>query len=218
MMETTSEKQRELSDLEIIREVLNGHTAAYEQLMRKYNQQLFRVGISYLNHETDVEDAMQSTYLKAFHALSSFHHASKLSTWLIRIMINECLQLLRSQRPYQEIDLSAELPAMVVTSETGEEELIKQEMKLLLEKSIKALPPKYRSVYIQREVEELSTAETAEALNISESNVKIRLHRAKEMLREEIMRRSGDVEVFPFRSGRCDQMVKRVMSKIMRFN
>ena len=214
-MEATSEKQRELSDSEIVRQVLSGHTAAYEQLMRKYNQRLFRVGISYLNQENDVEDAMQSTYLKAFHALSSFHHDSKFSTWLIRIMINECLQLLRKQRPYQEIDLSAELPELVVTSETAEEELIKKEMKLLLENSILSLPPKYRSVYMLREVEELSTAETAETLGISESNVKIRLHRAKEMLRKEIMRRSGEVEVFPFMSGRCDQMVQGVMRKIL---
>ena len=214
-MKTIKDKQPEIGDAEIVQQVLSGNTAAYEQLMRKYNQRLFRVGISYLTYEDDVEDAMQSTYLKAFHALSTFKNNSQFSTWLIRIMINECLQLLRKQRPYQEIDLSAELPEMVDTPETGEEKLIKKEMKLLLEKSILALPPKYRSVYMLREVEELSTVETAETLNISESNVKIRLHRAKEILRKEIRRRSGEVEIFTFGSDRCNYLVQRVMSKII---
>jgi RNA polymerase sigma factor (sigma-70 family) len=214
-MKTISGKQEEICDADIIQQVLNGNTVAYEQLMRKYNQRLFRIGISYLKDERDVEDAMQSTYLKSFHGLGNFNHTSQFSTWLIRIMINECLQLLRKQWPYQELDISAELPEMVMTSQSGEEELIKKEMKLLLEQSILALPQKYRSVYVLRELEELSTAETAESLCIRESNVKIRLHRAKEMLREEIMRRSGEVEIFPYGSDRCNSLVQRVMRRIL---
>jgi RNA polymerase sigma factor (sigma-70 family) len=214
-MKAVSDKQQETGDAEIVQQVLNGNKAAYEQLMRRYNQRLFRVGLSYLKDEKDVEDAMQSTYLKAFYTLSSFHHGSKYSTWLIRIMINECLHLLRRQVQYKAVDISAELPELVVTYQSGEEELIRKEMKLLLETSILTLPPKYRAVYILREVEELSTIETAETLNISESNVKIRLHRAKEMLRNELIRRSGEVEVFTYGSIRCNLLVERVMSSIM---
>lgn len=214
-MKTVSDKQQEICDAEIVQDVLNGNTAAYEQLMRKYNQRLFRVGISYLKDEKDVEDAMQSTYLKAFYALSTFKHDSKFPTWLIRIMINECLHLLRRQLQFKAVDISAELPERVVTFETGEEELIKKEMKLLLETSIIALSPKYRSVYMLREVEGLSTIETAETLDISESNVKIRLRRAKEMLRVELVRRSGEVDIFTFGSDRCSHLVQRVLSKIM---
>lgn len=213
-MKTISGKQEKVCDADIIKQVLNGNTVAYEQLMRRYNQRLFRIGICYLKDERDVEDAMQTTYLKSFRNLASFNHTSQFSTWLIRIMINECLQLLRKQWPYQELDISAELPEMVLTSQSGEDELIKKEMKLLLEKSILALPQKYRSVYVLRELEELSTAETAESLNFRESNVKIRLHRAKEMLREEIMRRSGEVEIFPYGSDRCNRLVQRVMRRI----
>ena len=214
-MKAVNHKQQETGDAEIVQHVLNGNTAAYEQLMRKYNQRLFRVGISYLKDEKDVEDAMQSTYLKAFYSLSRFKHDSKFSTWLIRIMINECLHLLRKQLKFKAVDISAELPEKVVSFETGEEELIKKEMKLLLETSIIALSPKYRSVYMLREVEGLSTIETAETLDISESNVKIRLHRAKEMLRDELIKRSGEVDIFTFGSDRCNHLVQRVLSKIL---
>lgn len=214
-MKAVNHKQQETGDAEIVQHVLNGNTAAYEQLMRKYNQRLFRVGISYLKDEKDVEDAMQSTYLKAFYSLSRFKHDSKFSTWLIRIMINECLHLLRKQLKFKAVDISAELPEKVISFETGEEELIKKEMKLLLETSIIALSPKYRSVYMLREVEGLSTIETAETLDISESNVKIRLHRAKEMLRDELIKRSGEVDIFTFGSDRCNHLVQRVLSKIL---
>ena len=214
-MKAVNINQQEVGDAEIVQQVLNGNTAAYELLMRKYNQRLFRVGICYLKEELDVEDAMQSAYLKAFHMLSSFNHGSKFSTWLFRIMINECLHLLRDQSRLRVIDISAELPERVVSFETGEEELIRKEMKLLLETSILSLSPKYRSVYMLREVEELSTIETAETLNISESNVKIRLHRAKEMLRNELVRRAGNVDVFTYGSQRCNRLVQRVMLKIM---
>ena len=214
-MKTISSKQQELGDVEIVEQVLNGNTATYELLMRKYNQRLFRVGISYLKDEKDVEDAMQSTYLKAFHTLGSFQQSAQFSTWLFRIMINECLHMLRKQLKFKLIDISTELPERVVSFESGEEELIRKEMKLLLEKSILTLAPKYRSVYMLREVEELSTIETSAALNISESNVKIRLHRAKEMLREELIRRAGEVEVFTFGSERCNSLVQRVLSEIM---
>lgn len=157
---------------------------------------------------------MQSTYLKAFYSLSRFKYGSGFSTWLVRIMINECLHLLRRQLQFKAVDISAELPERVVSFETREEELIKKEMKLLLETSILALSPKYRSVYMLREVEGLSTVETAETLEISESNVKIRLHRAKEMLRDELIRRLGEVGIFTFGSDRCSHLVQSVLSKI----
>lgn len=214
-MKNTIEAEKLDWDEQIIYKVLNGHTDAYEHLIRKYNQRLFRTGISYLQDENDVEDAMQSTYLKAFEALGRFTGKSQFATWLTRIMINECLQLLRKQKPVEGIDLERDLPEEVITIQNAEDELIKKEMKLILEKSILKLPPKYRVVYMMREVEGMSTLKTAATLEISESNVKARLARAKNKLREEIMSRSGEVEVFEFGNDKCDMLVKRVMSRIL---
>lgn len=204
----------EVRDYDVVRQILMGDVEQYEKLIRKYNQRLFRLGMSYLHQESDVQDAMQNTYLKAFKSMGSFKFNAKFSTWLMRIMINECLQFVRKKRIFEPIDFTDASPTQVINHETGETGLIKKEMKALLEKSILSLPTKYRSVYMLREIEGLSTIETSVALEISESNVKIRLLRAKEWLRAEIIRNTDDVEVFPFRNQRCDLLVERVMKKI----
>jgi len=204
----------DVQEVEVIRQVLEGKVEQYEWLIRKYNQRLFRLGMSYLHQDSDVQDAMQNTYIKAYYNLKNFGFHASFSTWIMRIMINECLQQVRKKRFYAPIEEPEAVSHHVLSYENGESNLIQKEMKALLENSILSLPTKYRTVYMLREIEEMSTGETAAALDISESNVKIRLYRAKEWLRDEILRRADGVEVFPFRSGRCDLLVDRVMTLI----
>ena len=157
---------------------------------------------------------MQVAYIKAYKNLETFRFKSKFSTWLIRILINECLAYLRKQKS-PETSLS-----LVNNFEEGrynnssESDFIKEEIKMILEKAIEELPEKYRVVFMMREVEELSGKETSEILGLSESNVRVLLHRAKEMLRMDLNNRLGDKEVFQFGNDRCAKLTARVLEII----
>ncbi len=206
-----------ISDEEVIRKVLAGEKAFYELLTRRYNQKVYRVISGYLNNKEDVADVMQDAYLKAYVKLHQFKFNSSFSTWLIRIAINEALGKLRQDSKYIKFDSSTEsvqskLLEMPGTSYIDPERLvIQQETKMLLEKAILTLIPKYRIVYMLREVEGMSIAEIADCLNLSVNNVKVRLHRARKMIREELYALSSASDAFEFGSGKCDALVEKVM-------
>src|SRR5688572_9249831 len=149
--------------------------------MRKYNQRLYRIGKGYLNEEAEIEDIMQETYIKAYQNLSKFENRSEFSTWLSRILINECLQRVKKVKRVSLMDINEEnKEAMNFTDKHNPEtESLNKELKILLETNIAQLPEKYKAIFIMRELEKMSIAETCEALEISEANVKIRLNRAK---------------------------------------
>ena len=207
-------QSKEISEKEIIEQIIAGDKDAFEWIMRRYNQRLYRIGIGYLNDPLDVEDAIQSAYLNCFKALNSFQFTSSFSTWLVRILINECHQINRKQKKMRHIELTHLLPEQVISPESGDEEILKKEMNNLLEQAILSLPEKYKSVYMLRAVEQVSTSETASILQLSESNIKIRLLRAKELLKQELVKRAGEVEVFTFGSSRCDSIVWNVLNRI----
>ncbi len=211
-------KEYSIPDAEVVERVLAGEKELYELLMRRHNQKLYRVIRSYLKDEAEVEDAMQNTYLKAYEKLYQFKEQAQFSTWLIRIGINEALGRLREKGKYTAIlDLGPnqltldvlQLPDAI--SMNPENKTIQKEVKLLLEKAIDDLPVKYKTIYMLREIEELSNAEIADCLNLSEANVKVRHHRAKVLLKESLYALSINKEVFAFGNRRCDAVVAKVM-------
>src|SRR5579884_1429551 len=186
----------------------------FEILVRRYNQRLFRVGMAYLHNPSLVEEAMQNSYVKAFLGLKRFGGRAAFSTWLIRIMINECLGLLRQSRsaPASE-PVSPDVT--LGTDESGAHHLTLKEMKSLLENALQELPRKQRAVYLLREVEKLSTGETAVSLKISASDVKISLMRAKDALKRRLLRRAATTELFSYQAPLCNRLTAQVMARIL---
>jgi RNA polymerase sigma-70 factor (ECF subfamily) len=202
-----------MSDETMVDRILKGETHFYAELMRKYNQRLYRISISIIKDEMAVEDVMQTAYLNAYLQLIGFQHKSSFGTWITRILINESLLYLKKKARHQELALQQQ---ETVHPETPLSNLMNKELKLLLEKSVSGLPEKYRLVFVMREVEEMSTLETMTVLNISESNVKIRLKRAKEILQKELSSYYKAQQLFDFNLIRCDRIVNFVMQEIQK--
>lgn len=225
----TAERLDAISDLDAIAAVTGGNREMFEVIVRRYNQQLYRVGMAYLRNHAQVEDAMQNAYVKAFLNLSKFARGAAFSTWLTRIMINECLMVLRRQKSRPEsvldeaaIDAGTQAGAVVpfTTSSDSEnpraaaERLSLTEMKALLENAVAALPRKYRAVYVLREVQQLSTAEVAATLGVSSGSVKVDLHRARERLKTELLKTAAGAELFGYHAVYCNAMTTRVMTAL----
>lgn len=220
MKQTTVAENTALPDAAVIERVLAGEVSLYELLMRRHNQKLYRVIRSYLKQEQEVEDTMQDTYLKAFEKLHQFRSNSLFSTWLIRIGINNALARLREQKRLSPHSLLVDQPEdfshlLNQTNPMNPEQLaIRQEVKQLLEKAIDNIPEKYRIVYTLREVEDMPVQEISQCLDLSESNVKVRLHRAKAHLKESLFKLSVSQDVFEFGNKRCDALVARVLQAL----
>lgn len=202
-----------MSDEEIVAKILNGEVRLYEVIIRKYNQQLYRISMSIINDDDEAEDIMQTAYLNAFRQLANFKHQSSFATWLTRILINE--SLLHKKRKQKLEKVLTESAYTDYHDETPLNDLMNKELKLALEKAVSTLPEKYRMVFVMREVQGMSTNETMQALDISESNVKIRLNRAKDMLRTELNSYWKPQELFEFNLVRCDRIVNFVMGEIV---
>ncbi len=211
----------EIKDFEIVNRVLHGEKELYEILLRRYNQTLYRAVRSYVQDENEVADVMQETYLKAFEKLHQFRKKASFSTWLIRIGINEALMQLRANksRPQHESAYTPSNRTLIdkltdVNKMNPEKKAIQKETRYFLERAIDLLPEKYRSVYMLREVEGLNNSEAATCLQISENNAKVRLHRAKSLLKERLYDLTDRTEIYEFGNNRCDELVSRVMSRI----
>ncbi len=206
----------DFTDLEAVKEVIHGNREMFEIIVRRYNAQLYRVGMAYLRNHAQTEDAMQNTYLKAFVKLSRFAGAAAFSTWLTRIMINECLMLIRSQKKFspETIDPDQVASGQDSFAPPARDLVNTKEMKALLEQSIKMLPRTHRAVYILREIQQLSTAETAACLGMSAANVKVSLHRAREGLKAQILKTTAGLELFEYSASRCDPMTARIMAAV----
>ncbi len=207
----------EITDLEAVDGVIGGSREMFEVIVRRYNAQLYRVGMAYLRNHAQAEDAMQNTYLKAFVNLRRFKGAAAFSTWLTRIMINECLMVIRRQKNFSAATLDPEQLASEHESFAPHaRDLINtKEMKTLLEQSIKTLPRSHRAVYILREIQQLSIAETAACLKMSESNVKVSLHRAREGLKAQLLKTAAGLELFEYAAPRCDPLTAKVMAAVL---
>lgn len=216
-IELTKYTTIKISDSEVIARILGGEKELFEILMRRYNQTLYRVIRSYTTSENDVEDIMQEAYLKAYLKLDQFRGKSSFSTWLVRIGMNEALQKLRKSKQmlFMENDNKELSTGQVQAMELSpEKKVISRETRALLEQAIDQLPEKYRLVFILHEIEGMPHGEIAKALELSDSNVKVRLHRAKSMLKDELLKLSLTRAVFEFGNSRCDSVVREVMKYI----
>lgn len=211
----------EIEDAEVIQRILAGEKELYEILVRRNNQKLYRIVRSYIKEEAEIEDLMQDTYVKGFTKLYQFKLESTFSTWLIRIGINESIVRLRQKgklvHMYDESDNFKSNTILEIPDSkqlNPHDKMIRQETKQILENAIDSLDIKYKTVYMMREVEEMSIKEIASVLNLTVSNVKVRLHRSKEMLKEKLYEEANDKQIFEFGFGRCDRITENVISWI----
>ena len=222
---TTATVDSKLPDPELAKRIAAGDRDAFRLLLKRYNQTLYRAARSVLKDEAEAEDAVQDAYLLAYRAMGKFRGDAKLSTWLVRIVINESIARLRKRSRNAEIirlDSGAELNETEEASmgestpEQPEHAAQRAEARRLLEAKIDELPDAFRTVFVLRAVEELSVEETAVALDIPEATVRTRFFRAKGLLREalskEIDLAHGDA--FAFAGARCDRIVANVMAKL----
>jgi RNA polymerase sigma factor (sigma-70 family) len=209
------EKQfSELHDNEIIAKVLSGEKGLYEILLRRNNQKLYRVIRGYLNDHDDIEDIMQETYLTAFEKLFQFNRSAQFSTWLIRIGINKALQRIKKSKSIISLSSEAHTHEFAISQLSPENMMIRNESKNVLETAISNLEEKYRAIYIMREVEEMSIAEIADCMNLTESNVKVRIHRAKGLIKDNLYNLSFNNDLFEFGNKKCDILVEKVMKQL----
>ncbi len=209
-----------LSDQEVVRRVLAGETALFELLMRRYNQRVYRVARGILRDDAEAEDVMQDAYVRAYQNLGQFEGRAKFATWLVRIAVHECLARVQRRARFRSIEDETEgvsnMSLLASKAPDPERSAASGEASSLVEAAIMGLPESYRTVLMMRDVEEMSTAETAECLNLTEENVKTRLHRAHAMLRRDLYARAGAARVnaFTFGRERCDRIVQRVLARM----
>jgi RNA polymerase sigma-70 factor, ECF subfamily len=206
----------ELSDEAVVTAVLDGQIPLFEVLMRRYNQRLYRVVRGIVRDPDEAEDVVQEAYLNAYAHLGQFEHRARFSTWLTKIAVYEALSRVRRRGRFVHEGEDEDMTAIKTTDPDPERQAQVSELRSLLEGAIDALPAAYRSVFVMREVEQLSTAETAECLDVSEDAIKMRLHRARAMLRTDLMQRVGATapEVLRFDGERCDRIVRKVMTRL----
>lgn len=209
-----------MSDLEVVERIQRGEAALFEVLMRRYNARIYRVVRSILGREADVEDVMQQAYLNAFLHLDQFAGQAQFSTWFTRIAVHEALRRARKADRMPHVDESPDMePAVDRLADrepSPEHRAYGREMAALLEQAVDALPDGFRSVFVLREVEGLTTRETAECLDVNEDTVKTRLHRAKAQLRRDLAVRIGDhaSSAYVFHASRCDRVVAAVLAQL----
>jgi RNA polymerase sigma-70 factor, ECF subfamily len=178
----------------MIAAVIAGEIHLYHELIRPYERSVYVMALSYMKNEADAEDVVQEAFIRAFRKLSSFRGESKFSTWLISITINEARTRLRRQalvrmEPLDQLpdqDKSVSPALLRDWREIPSEAVERQEVRNLIQRVVEQLPNIYRQVFLLRDVEELTTSETAETLNISIPSVKVRLHRARMMLQKQL--------------------------------
>jgi RNA polymerase sigma-70 factor, ECF subfamily len=204
-----------ISDEQVIQRVRAGEKYLFEIIMRRHNQRLFRVLRALVRDDNEAEEIMQDAYVRAYEHLDQFAGRAKFVTWLTKIAVYEAYRRLKKREKTADHDQCME-QLMASRDRSPEERTFDSEVRTLLEDSIDSLPQEYRAVYMMRDVEELSTAETAECLDISEENVKVRLFRARAMIRRRLFERAGGVSTtaFQFLGARCDRVVRNVLSRI----
>ena len=213
-----------LEEADLVQRIGRHDHAAFEALMRQHNGRLFRIARAILKDDADAEDAVQDGYIDAYRHIDSFRGDSQLGTWLVRIVANQALMRLRKQKrervvvPFERDELGAGRARDVEVEDRKAESpsaaTLRAEIRRMLEHRIDELPVAFRTVFILREVEEMTVEETAAALGIPAATVRTRLFRARALLREALARdldmATGDV--FGFAGARCDRIVARVLA------
>lgn len=218
-----------LSDLELVERVIGGEVQAFDALMRRYNQRLYRTARSILHDEADAEDAVQDAWWKAYNHLRDFRSEASPATWLTRIVVNEALMRRRRNKTRETIIQSMdpdlqEQDTMPTTDDSRamphrsepDRQAWSAELRGLIEQHIDALPDKYRAVFMLRGVEDLSSAEVAATLGIPEATVRVRYMRARRLM-QDALRGELDVharDAFSFAGERCDRIVAGVHARM----
>lgn len=208
------------TDQEVIERVRGGETALYEIIMRRYNQRLYRIARAILRDDGEAEDVMQDAYVRAYQYLDQYAGKAQFSIWLTRIAIHEALRRVRLRNRNEQLedveqDEEGSMNAIELSPDP-EQRASTAEVRELLEEAILGLPEQYRAVVMLRDVEQMSTSEAAAALELSEENVKVRLHRGHALMRGWLFARVGQSgkNAFPFMGVRCDRVVAGVFAKI----
>lgn len=200
-----------------------GDRLAFEGLMRRYNRRLYRLARATLRDRTEAEDALQDAYIRAYRSIGQFRGEASLSTWLSRLVLNECLARMRRSTRRQNVisivspNTPIESPPMTANeSDSPDKALGRAQMRDLLERKVDELPENFRIVFVLRAVEELSVDETAASLGIPEETVRSRHFRAKTMLRESLAQELNLAErdLFEFGGSHCDQVVAKVLARL----
>ena len=204
----------DISDEAVIARVRAGQPELFEIIMRRYNQRLYRVTRSIVRNDAEAEDVVQEAYVSAYTHLAQYAGDAKFSTWLTRIAVNEGLRRLRKRGRADDIERMASTTPLA--AESPEKHVSDREVGQIMETAIDRLPSGYRSVVMLRDVEDLSTAETADCLGIPVATVKTRLHRGHALLRESLGSTLGVTrrELFAFGFSRCDRLVRLVLQRI----
>jgi RNA polymerase sigma-70 factor, ECF subfamily len=221
-------------DLDLARRIGAGDERALEAVMRAHNRMLYRLARSILKDDAEAEDAVQEAYLAGYRNIASFRGGAKLSTWFARIVINEAYGRLRKRKRMAAIvpldrgepsgdsgDARIERGIMMdETVERPEAGAMRSELRQILERRIDALPEQFRTVFVLRDVEELSVEETAECLDLPPATVRTRAFRARALLRESLTREldAATVDAFGFAGERCDRIVAKVLQAVRLFN
>lgn len=206
-----------LPDEAIVSRVLAGETALFEVLMRRHNQRLYRAARAILRDETEAEDVMQEAYVNAYTHLAQFDGRAQFATWLTKIAVYEALARARRRGRYDPMDESELETLMPPTPAPDPERLaFGRELGALIESAVDQLGDGYREVFMLRQVEGMSTAETAQALGVSEDVVKTRFSRARVALQRDLLERTdaAAATAFTFGQARCDRLVAAVLSRI----
>lgn len=210
------------SDADIVRRVRGGESALFEVLMRRHNQRVYRAARAVVQDEDEAEEVMQQAYLNAYAHLDQFEERSQFSTWLVRIALNEAFarrrrRLAERQRQAGGAEPVGDIMEMLVSPHYDpERQAYAKQLHRVLEQAVDTLPDTYRAVFMLREIEGLSTSETAAGLGLGDEAVKTRLHRARAMIRRSVAERIGDAAAgaFEFHARRCDRVVAAVMARI----
>ena len=206
------------TDADVIEHIKNGEVSLYEILIRRYNPFLYKIGRSYRYNHQDTEDLMQETYINAYCNLSKFENRSSFKTWLTKIMLHQCYHKKHKFSFQKEVAVESstteKTTPMFQEDANTERTVANKELGRALEAALSHIPEMYRIVFTLRELNGLSVAETAEAMEVSENNIKVRMNRARAMLRTELEKMYSPNDIFEFNLVYCDAIVERVMSKI----
>jgi RNA polymerase sigma-70 factor (ECF subfamily) len=203
---------------EIIQKILDGEMALFEVLIRRYNPILYKIARSYDFDHEEAKDLLQEAHIAAYQNLKNFEKRSSYKTWIAKIMVNKCLYKLsygssKYEVTHQTIDENSQ-PVFSSKNQSTEANVLNRELSNILEKGLEKIPVHYRTVFVLREIEGLNIAETAETLNITPVNVKVRLNRAKNLLQKELEKYYSKAQLYDFNLIYCDSVVKNVFNVI----
>ena len=230
-MTTATAARPQPDDAELAQRIGQRDERAFEAVMRAHNRMLYRIARSILKDDAEAEDAVQEAYFAAYRGIASFRGGAKLSTWLARIVINEAYGRLRKQKRAVVVPLEAAqrregepnpeegiMPGETV--ERPDAAAMRAELRRMLERRIDALPEQFRTVFVLRDVEEMSVDETAACLDVPAATVRTRAFRARALLREALSRDldAATVDAFGFAGDRCDRIVANVLERTRLFN